>query len=187
MLSLKEKGVAHDVPDDQIKLRLQSALVNKLQKYNDYRLRGWIGAADGYIVALNAARVPCAMLERTVPRIVASVFPIGIEVVHLDRETLRTVDVTYQYQDSIQKKVGKSVPTTSFLNEAYKGISSVLYSHADAYNRPTNTGGDFVVVHNPLADVPLSLGLLKKGREFQANLNDPRVLKVHPTAWDSMS
>lgn len=182
-----EEGIARDVPDDQIKLRLQSALSSKLQKYYHYRLKGWIEEGEGYIVALNAARVPCAMLERTVPRIVASVFPVGFEVVHLNKETLQAVDVTYQYQDSVLKKAGQEVPTTSFLNEAYKVISGVLYSHADAYNRPTNTGGDFVVVHNPLADVPLPLGLLRRGREFQAELNDPGVLKLHPTVWSSVS
>ncbi len=76
-----EEGVAHDVPDDPIKLRLQSALSSKLQKHHRYRSRGWIKEKEGYIVALNAARVPCAMLEISVPRIVASVFPVGCEVV----------------------------------------------------------------------------------------------------------
>jgi hypothetical protein len=182
-----EEGVAHEVPDDPIKLRLQSALSRKLQKYHRYLARGWIKEKDGYIVALNAARVPYAMHERTVPRIVASVFPVGCEVVHLDRDALHAVDLTYQYQECVLKNNGQAIPATSFLNEAYKRLSGVLYSHADAYNRPTNTGRDFVLVHNPLADVRLSVGLLKRGREFQAELSDPRVLTIRPMVWGSAS
>ncbi len=180
-----EEGVACDVPDDQIKLRLQSALVSKLEKYRSYRLKGWIESGDGYLVALNAARVPWVHLESTVPRIVASVFPIGVEVVHLDNETLQAVGLTYQYQASVPKKSGKTVPTTPFLNDDYKGISGILYSHADAYNRPPNTGGDFVLVHNPLADVQLAEGLIKRGREFQADLSDPQALRLRLKIWGS--
>jgi hypothetical protein len=177
-------GVAAEVPDNQIKLRIQSALSSKLNKYRHYRSQGWISESEGYVVAVNAGRVPKARLERTVPRIVACVFPIGVEVVHLNIETGKFSDLTYQYQGSVEKVTGVEVPTDSFLDTECSGITAVLYSNSDAFNRPLQIGHDFIMVHNPLASIPFPRSVLRAGLEYHAELtSDGRSFSVHRTAW----
>lgn len=177
-------GVVAEVPDDQIKLRLQSALSSKLRKYHQYRSKGWISEGEGYVVAVNAGRIPRAGLERTVPRIVACVFPIGIEVVHLNVETGKFSGLTYQYQSSVDKIAGAEVPTDSFLDPECSGVSAVLYSNADAFNRPPHVGLDLILVHNPLADVPFPRSALRAGLEYHAELPfDGRSVSVHRSVW----
>jgi len=161
-----EFGVVRDVPDDQIKLRLLNAFDKKSKKYDVYKQKNWVDSKDPYIIAINAALVPSASLEREIPRIVRSLLPFGHSVLHLDKETLNVVDTSYEYQGKIVKASGKGPETTSFLNPQFSGISAVIYSCADAFNYPTEISKSLLLLHNPLAVNPVPLGFLKKGYEY---------------------
>ncbi len=152
--------------DDQIKLRLLNAFNKKSEKYDVYKKKSWIGSKDPYIIAINAALVPSADLEREIPRIVRSLLPFGHSVLHVDKETLNVVDTSHEYQGKVVKASGKGPETTCFLNPKFSGISAVIYSCADAFNYPTEISKSLLLFHNPLAENPIPLGFLKKGHEY---------------------
>lgn len=161
-----ECGVSRSVPDDQIKLRLLNAFDKKSKKYDVYKEKNWIGSEDPYIIAINAAQVPSARLEREMPRIVRSLLPLGHPVLHLDKETHNIVNTSYEYQGNVIKASGMGPKTTSFLNPEFSGISAVIYSCADTVNYPTEISRSLLLFHNPLAVNPIPLGFLKKGHEY---------------------
>jgi hypothetical protein len=161
-----EIGIATDVPDDQIKLRLLNAFAEKSKKYKRYREKNWVSPEEPYIIAINAAQVPSARREREIPRIVRSLLPFGFQVLHLTRETLEVTGTSYEYQGEVIKASGTEIETTSFLNPECSGISAVIYSCVDAFNYPTEISKALLLFHNPLATIPLPLGFLRKGYEY---------------------
>ncbi|MCX6069419.1 MAG: hypothetical protein NTU91_00965 [Chloroflexi bacterium] len=159
-------GVAFSVPDDQIILRLRSAIEEKRRRALAYRERGWIAHTDPFVVALNAARIPSAMLEITIPRVVRCVLPFGHEQLVIDRATVEVVDRFFSYRREVLKQSGQPVATDLFLDPAYSPISALLYSCSDEINRPPCAGPDFIFVHNPLASGPVPRGWLPFGWEY---------------------
>ena len=158
-------GSLGTVPDEQVKLRLRTAIDEKKRRIDTYKERGWVGAEDPVVVAVNGARIDAAMFEATIPRIVRCLLPIGHEVVHIDRTTGAAVDRSFVYQAQITKRSGSDVSTDLFLDPAYASISGVLYSRAHELNYGT-AGQDFVFCQNPLAAAPLPHGWLPVGVEY---------------------
>jgi len=159
-------GVARDVPDDPIKLRLLNAFDEKYRKHTAYLEKEVVGPSDPYVIAINAAMVPSARLEREVPRIVRSLLPFGHSMVHLDKESLKAVGSGHRYQGTVTKLSGTEIPTDAFLKSKFGAVSAVLYSWVDAFNHPDEIGADLLILHNPLALNPLDLGFLRRGHEF---------------------
>lgn len=162
----KYGGEAERVPEEQITLRIQSAIWDKHKKHNEYRKSGRIAAEDPYVIAINGKRIREIVADSSPPLIVKAVFPFGSPYVVLDRETHEIVGEGYQYRPGIEKASGAVVDTDFFMNNTYAGISAVLFSTVDALNRPSNPGGDFRLVHNPNAVAPLPLGWLPAGVEY---------------------
>lgn len=161
-----ESGIAHDVPDDQIKLRLLNSFDEKHRKYIQYLKNNSVELGEAYIIALNAALIPSANLEREIPRIVRALLPFGHQTLHFDSNSFKIVDSTYEYKGAVKKLSGTEIPTTSFLNPNYSGISAVIYSNVDAFNYPSTLGSSLLLFHNPLAANPLPAGFLKRGVEY---------------------
>ncbi|PZV12099.1 MAG: hypothetical protein DCF22_13155 [Leptolyngbya sp.] len=161
-----EIGAVRSVPDNQIKLRLLNAFSEKSRKYKRYKEKNWVALKEPYVIAINAAQVPSAILELEIPRIVRSLLPFGFQVLHLSKETLEVIETSYEYQGEIIKASGTAIETTSFLNPEYSGISAVIYSCVDAFNYSTEISKSLLLFHNPLATNPLPLGFLKKGYEY---------------------
>jgi hypothetical protein len=160
-------GVAADVPDEQMKLRLLSAFSEKVRKYHAYREKNWVAASEPYIIALNDGLIPTRYLDIGPPRVVRSLLPIGYEVLHIDTKIMKVVASSREYRPAVTKKSGTAIATTSFLNPEYSGISAVIYSPVDAINRPMdNLAGALLLFHNPLASNPLPRGFLKRGHEY---------------------
>lgn len=161
--------VAYSVPDDQILLRIIQAIDAKRGKREDYIARGWVRESDPYVVAINSGNLPNGKSELPLPRIVRAVFPFGHYAVSMDVSTGSITRGFFQHRDAIVKKSGASVETTLFENPAFAGISACLYSVADAFNPPVSMAHSLVLVHNPLATVPLAReslrGLMQYWRE----------------------
>jgi hypothetical protein len=159
-------GVASTVPDGELQLRLSQAIEEKKRKHDNYLAKGVVRAEDPFIVAVNTGSIEQALLETDLPRIVRVVFPFGNEQVSIDRSSGKLLEVSYAYEDSVQKRSGSSVATAVFLDPGYAGISAVLHAHLDEYNRPRATGGGFTLVHNPNAHARLPLGRFRLGTEY---------------------
>ena len=67
------------------------------------------------------------------------------------------------------KQSGSEVSTDVFMDVQYASISAVLYSSVDVANYPAAMGADFLLLHNPLAQIPLRRGILPCGREYWAD------------------
>ncbi len=160
------KGV-RSVPDEQIKLRLLHAFDEKYKKFKKYREKSLVCNNEPCVIAINAAQVPSASLDDDdVPRIVGSLLPFGNLAMTLSRHTLEVIDSSYDYKDSVFKASGTQIPTTSFLNPEYSGISAVIYSSVDVLNFPGELSRGLLLFHNPLARNSLPLGFLKRGYEY---------------------
>ena len=154
-----EYGVAREVPDEQMKLRLTNAFSEKFYKYKNYREKDLIKEEDDYVIAINGSLIRRS--ERDVPRIVRTLFPIGNLVLHVRvpnnfDQRAEIVERSHEYQGEIVKCEGSKVPTNPFLNDKYAGVSAVLYSDCDLFNfdcagnsNHRRLSRSFTLVHNP--------------------------------------
>ena len=158
-------GVASQVPDNQMKLRLISGVDEKRGKFERYEQIGIIGPDDVRIVALNATLVPPLHFEWHPPRIVRALMEFGNPVLMLDRQTRNVVERTNEHQTAIKKLSGSEVGQGMFHDGTCRAVSACLYSVASfTYDREV-LGCDFDMVHNPTATVPLPRGLVPRGKE----------------------
>lgn len=175
-------------PHEEMVLRWTAALKEKKEKLtgrlerdraNDeevlrpgYAAKGIVGPGDPYVIAVSSCRLGRLETDTLVgisqkPLAVEAVFPVGpIEVV-INRDTMETVDIRHGHRSSIRKPSGAAVPTDSFLNPDYAGVSAVLGSPA-GLNAACSENTPIVVVHNPLATNRLPIGILGADQEYVA-------------------
>jgi hypothetical protein len=165
-----------EVPDDQFKLRLASALSEKLRKYQHYLKNNIVTPAEPFVIAINAAAISYATLETPMPRILGVLFPFGYEIVNLNLKTGQCEHSYFARRDHITKSNGADVRTIFFENETSRAISAVVYSFVDAVTIPSRLGADLRVIHNPLALAPLPRGFLGVGTE---NWRDGDILRTN--------
>jgi hypothetical protein len=169
------KPEVNRVPTEKIILRFRSAIFDKFQKFKKYRNEKIINENDIYIIAINGRRVPLSFLENEIPYIVQAVLPFGDETISFDVKTLDVIDHFYKYRPHIEKSTGASISTKIFLDNEHVGISAILYSNADLFNKPEEMGADFILVHNPYANNPIDIGWLPVGREYWVESNKLKI------------
>ena len=161
-------GTASIVPEDSVILRIRAAIEEKHRKYEAYVQSRLMSAADPYVIAINGRDIPFSLLDDQPSYVVRSVYPFGMHIVTLDRQTAEIVDQGFQHRPYITKTRGSQVTTKVFEDPKYANISAVLYSRSDAWSMPGPLGDDFQLLHNPIAKNPLQLGWLKRGVELWA-------------------
>ena len=154
------------VPDEPFKLRLTAAVQEKFRKFQHYINKGLVSESEPFVIAVNGGGVPHVYQESFPPRIVCVLFPFGA-----GGDTLRPSDKhvwreLFHVPRRGQEKERRSIPATFFEQEASHGISTVLYSTAEAFNCGGVLGYDLTLVHNPLATSPLPRGLIRVGHEW---------------------
>jgi len=159
---------AHAVPDEQLKLRLRSAIEEKHDRLLAYEKKGWVRSDEPTIVAVGGAGLGLLHGDLNVPRIVRVAFPIGFEQLHIDPATRQVVGRSHQYSPGVRKQSGEEVSTDLFVTPAYRRISALLYSPSDALNRPTHPGVDLILVLNPHAAAPITPGWFHFLHEYHA-------------------
>jgi type I restriction enzyme S subunit len=169
-------------PEDKILLRIRSAFEEKHRKYLGYVEKGTISADEPYIVAINGCQTPGAFVKDELPIAVRAVFPFGNPQVTIDTETSEVLRSNFAYRRDVKKASGTSIGTDVFLDDAYTGVSALLFSCSDPINRRGAYGEDFVLVHNPLACNPLEKGTFKFGQEFWAEEADGN-MSLESTKW----
>lgn len=174
------------VPHEQMLMRWTSALKEKKEKLTGriernrrtgdeilkpgYLEKGIVGEGEPYVIAVSACRLGFgnAFLHEGIsqmPFAVEAAFPIGpIEIV-FDRETMEAVEQRNVYRPVIQKPNGADVPTDSFLNPDYAGVSAILGTPAGV-NAACGDQAPIALVHNPLATNKLPVGILGVDEEY---------------------
>jgi type I restriction enzyme S subunit len=151
-----ENGVAYEVPTEKILLRFASAVIAKREQYHAALEAGIVSPDNGYLLAINSRRIPHAPYGNTLPFYVQALLPFGNLTLMLNRSTREIEDRFYQAREKVLKGNSAPVSTQPFLNPDFAFVSAVLHSAVDCVNRPEHLGGDFSVLHNPLAACPLN-------------------------------
>jgi hypothetical protein len=148
-------GVASRVPTEEILLRFTHALAEKRQRYAAAQRKQIISRDDSYVLAINSRGIRHAPYENTMPYYVQAFLPIGPLVFSIDKRSGELVDSHYQRRPHLLKKSGATVSTMSFLDDSATFCSAALHSGVDCANHPERLGGDFSILFNMRADVPL--------------------------------
>lgn len=162
------EGRVSPVPEKQIILRLTGAVSAKKVQFQNAIDNGIATSQDGFVVCINGRNIPSNISDHIPERIVKAFFPIGNQVVTVNRDSGEIVNTSYQLRTSVRKKSGIEIDTTGFLSEDLREISAVIYSTVDAANSPERLGDDFVCVHNPNASVRMKVGTIRRGVEYVA-------------------
>jgi len=170
------------VPDEQITLRYCSVIADKYKKYNTYLNRGIILSSDAYVIALNSCKIDQAIMETDLPRIVKSVLPIGYQQVNISKIPGVEPSWHYQYIDKICRSSSSLVNTDLFLDRDYEGLSGILYSRTDLFNKPPVMGDNFIFIHNPLAKNQIPHGYFKFGTEYSIKVK-PKSFSFERKNW----
>lgn len=144
-----------DVPTEKILLRFTNAVSAKRRRYNVALAKSLIRKEDCYVLAINSRGIPHAPYGNTLPFFLQALLPIGALTLVIDRATGKAIDSYYAFRDSVTKTAGAPVSTAIFLDTKYSFISAILHSGVDCVNCPPQLGGDFSVLHNPLASWPI--------------------------------
>ena len=160
------RPVASNVPQEQIILRLMSALAAKRVKWKKDLDGGLVLERDGFIVAINDRAIRWAWLGAEMPYIVKGMYGFGNLAVSFDRRTLEVVDTKHLHRPTIAKASGSSISSQPFAAHECPEVSAILYSSVDAANFPGVLGADFMMLHNVEPNVPLRLGALRFYREY---------------------
>lgn len=162
-------GPAKRVPEDQMILRLRSAIETKHLDLLRYIETGVVSRDDIYVIAINGRAIPYFFLETRPPKIVKALFGIGSAAVSIDRTTMDVVESGHLERTEIEKKSGEAISTTVFRSPEYAQISAVLSCNSDAGNHvptPDRVGEDFTLAFNPYATNALARGVLPTGVEY---------------------
>jgi len=159
--------------EDRVILRFRQAIKEKFEKYGGYREAGIVEPIDHYVIALNASRVSASIIETDNPAIVKSVYPLGTSDWQFSFETGTVKVLPPRYRPSVQTAEKSEVATNVFLDAAYAGISGILFSRADAFNRRD----DWVFVHNLSAANRLERGWLPAGTEYWPEIDGISVIR----------
>jgi hypothetical protein len=152
--------IAEKVPTAKILLRFTHAFEAKRERYLFALKRGIIQPGDAYVLAVNSGGIPRARLHSTdLPYVVQAFLAVGSLHVILDSNTGQIVDRFRGHQPSVKKGNQTEISTGAFLDDEAAFCSAILHSGVDCANHPSDLGGDFAVVHNPRASIPLDAPL----------------------------
>jgi hypothetical protein len=154
------------VPQEQIILRIMSALAAKREKWKKDREAGLVSDRDGFMVAMNDRGIRWAWLGAEMPYVVKGLYGFGNLAVSIDPRTLEVVESKHLHRPTIAKASGTGISSQPFAAHECPEVSGMIYSSVDAANFPGVLGADFTVLHNREPNVPLPMGALHFYREY---------------------
>lgn len=157
-------------PHQEITLRLTAAISAKSAKLDRYLGSGIVGEADGYVICVNSGQLsefPEYYGVSGAPLIAEAVFPIGPVAIPFNRNGDQLGEPYVSTRPSIINHNGQPVPTTSFLDRAFAGVSAVL---AFASRIPSEDWRP-VIVHNTFARMPLPVGFFPGGLDYVTEMD----------------
>jgi hypothetical protein len=173
-------GRADYVPVDKILLRYTNALLIKLRKWEAWQRKGVVKDGDGYIIAINAGLIRDADLGRELPYFVHAFLPFGYLSVTVDRNSLNISQPYFPYCDTMINGNESPVCTAPLLDSRYSPISSIIHSFSRFTDHRAALGGDFAILRNPLARVPLPSTSFRWCKRYRFEDNRLLVQEVGP-------
>ncbi len=161
-----------DMPDDDIILRLTGAIAEKHRKFSDYKVAGRIAPTDGLVVAVSGSRFGPGLLDPKLPLLLFSLFGLGNLVATF---TPGGGEPSVEFEPSLtRRKPTTGATIDNFLFRSFEHdqcaeppseISGILFSDSN-FRVGSARFDDFVFIHNPVANVPVSEGFLPFGVEY---------------------
>ena len=160
--------VAEPVAEEKIILRYTNSIQVKNKQIIKYKERILVKDGDACIIAINGGRIETQkFVSDPLPTIVKSVFPIGDEIVIINKDTYEPVWDGYTNRYKIKKCNDSKVRTDAFINsDEYSSIAGILYLEIDLWNNIDLNAAKSVFIHNHQAEFPLPVGWIKHGTEF---------------------
>jgi len=157
---LDGKAEAVQVPFNAILLRWTASLKEKGEKLAIYKAKGIVADQDVYIIAIDPSQLttnrPLDEGASRLPFAVETVFPIGPIGIPISPDGKIAGKAIRTVRYSIENRNKARVPTDSFLNPDYAGVSAVV--SASTVFAPAESLR-LTLVHNPLARNRLPQGL----------------------------
>ncbi|QAT85445.1 hypothetical protein EJ065_3885 [Corallococcus coralloides] len=110
------------LPEEQILLRITSAIASKIKQRAKRIQRNIVTNEDPYIIAVNAGNVPYAMASREPPIVLRAIFPIGHQYFTLNRFSHDITDSGWTFRSGIIKKP-KIIASPALPTSACSGAS----------------------------------------------------------------
>lgn len=169
-------GMAMNVPEEEMVLRIASGLDTKHKKYLADLGKGLMNQDDPYVIALDRSEL--GHVEMPPSLIHKALFGVGHMTLSFPvpqvGEKPRQAEPTHGWsmRPELTKKSGNPVKLLFFQDPANEGISAVIYSidHVIGAPRdPKEMGEHFIVVHNPYARNPLPSSAIPFGEEYRVD------------------
>jgi hypothetical protein len=160
---------AYSVPKELLILRWTHAIREKWRRWSAYLADGIVNEADNYVIAVNGCNLGFAGLHTTEAYEIAlrAVFPFGDIKAKWNIETGEIVEISREYRSFVQKINNADVPTNVFLDKQYSSISALIATNTSPLSVPLGRAHfGFGVIHNPLAEARLDVGVLHADEEF---------------------
>jgi hypothetical protein len=161
--------VVKSKPDAERVLRCTSAIVDKRDKFAEYRAKGIVGDDDCTVIAVNICRLSSWDFDGSgisqLPLVMEALFPVGPLGVPVSLEGEPKGPAQHTTRLSVRKRSGVEIGTGFFLDLNFASVSAVIQGHQqDMFGR------DLILatVHNPLATRKLPTALFGIGKEFVA-------------------
>jgi len=151
-------GVVQSIPEDEMCLRLVSALYKKFDAYKTYLKKGLVAESDIFIIAVNSGDFGY-LADGVIPLILKCLFDIGYPTISVPIGGGESKH-GWSRREYIEKKNGSKVPMDFFLDAVHKGISGVLYDGNNILNHTEILGKDIIRVNNPIAKNPFPKDVL---------------------------
>jgi hypothetical protein len=157
-------GEVSDVPNERMVLRYLNSISEKYERqYANWLANGHVSKSDAFVIALNPRRIPFEYADTTPPRILQAAYTLGHQYLTLDKGTGQVVGSGFHFRDNIKKTpkpkslgaAAVEIPTGVFQDGKHNGLSALLCSRVEAVNHRGELDGDYQLVPNPHADVPL--------------------------------
>lgn len=147
-------------PDEPIELRYTSSIQAKIRKIAAYRERGIVAPNEPAIIALNQGAIQDSDLNDVeLPLAMKVLYGIGDTVLLVEIGSGATA-VEVRSRSEIRNPSGASVSTQIFGEPTSAVVAGVLLARQSVINLFWGRRRKLVLAHNPLAAVPIPVGVL---------------------------
>lgn len=155
-----EDMAVHDVPHDEMLLRLSNSINFKANKYKDF-----INTVNKpYIIAINKGALEHPDPE--IPLTLKCLFGLGYQNFRKINEQLCYNGWTRR--EFIEKKNGEKISMIFFEENKNDFVSAVIYSPDNILSSPQNIGSDCILIHNPKAKFPIDIKIFSFMQQWKA-------------------
>ena len=160
-----ECGKARNVPIMQYVTRIRNSLSEKERKFREYKKKGIVKCGDHQVIAVNSGAI-CGLFGNLDECMMRSLYGVGDMFVTFNKTSGKFGETGRRSVLTIAKFSGAEIDVQPFVNESMEHVSSVLASWANAFNRPSNLGADFVLYPNLSCSNPLLGSMLPVAEEW---------------------